>query len=98
MAYGARALGPRRFPSRQETGKPSTRAQRKGARSPPAKGSRSPMARTSRYARGEQPKRSSTLSKTEASVSSHWMTGIDNSITQICPGDHTPNCTRMTAL
>ena len=50
------------------------------------------MERTSRYARGEQPKRSSTLSKTAASVSSHWMTCIDNSITQ--PAQFIAVCSR----
>jgi hypothetical protein len=96
-ASGARALGPRSCHRSQRTGKPSPRAQRQGARRPPAKGSRSPMERTSRYARGEPPKRSSPFSKTEASVTSHWMTGIDNFRTQICPCDPTPNCPRMTA-
>ena len=97
IAYGARALGQRSFHRSQRTAKPSPRAQRKGTRSPPAKGSRSPMERTSRYARGEPPKRSSPLSKIEASVSSHWLTCIDNSIPQISPCDHTPKCTRMPA-
>src|SRR4029434_10731018 len=46
--------------------KPSTGAERR-ARSPTAKGSRLPMDRTSRYARGGEPKRSCTLSKTQAS-------------------------------
>ena len=67
-AYGARALGPRSFQRRPRTGKPSTRAQRQGARSPPAQGSRSPLARPSRSARGAQPQRSSTFSTTAASV------------------------------